>query len=488
MQTKPRPIDRIEKKIWQLILLAVVVVLYLTISLLAMQFLNMSEISQSIDISSDSYKFSIFLATLVLLFCGYMIVQQRQVLHLTKTLFEEKEVSQELSYSLKTLETLFDVSLLINSQQTLSNILNTITREILSCFDADHSSIMLMDRKTGMLKTMSSFGQGAELAKDALVPLGKGIAGWVLENGKPLLLNGKVDPADFPGTADKIRNISSSLCVPLKIGNKNIGVLSVNLVDRDRSFRETDLKLISVFGNNAAVAIHNSMLAKERSQHVRLQTMFAQLHSPRVVQELVKKIGSPEAMKTMRKRLQITVLFADIRGFSNMINTIILEDVMDFLDEFYGLMTKAVFENEGNIDKFIGDEVMAFFGAPNILKNSSENALNTAVQMVTFFEWLKEKFSQKRSPYFEKLGIGVGINTGEAFVGHVGSTRRYDYTVIGNTVNLARRLCSHATSGQILVTDQTLAIIPGPVRSEFMQKVNFKGIPEPVNVHKIFVN
>lgn len=479
-------IDKIEKKIWHLVLLAVVVVLYLTLSLLGLQLLNSPDLTESIDLSSSSFQFSIFLATLILLFCVYMIAQQRQVLHLTKTLFKEKEASEELIYSIKILSALFDISSLINSPQGLFNILNTITREMLSCFDADHSSIMLLNHKTKMLKTMSSSGQGAELSKDALIPLGKGVAGWVLEHGKPLLLNGKIDPADFPGAQNKIRNISSSLCVPLKISDKNIGVLSVNLVDRDRSFNDTDLKLIGIFGNNAAVAIHNARLAKERAQRVRMQTIFSQLHSPRVVQELVKKIGNPDEMKTMRKKLEITVLFGDIRGFSNMMNVIKLEDVMDFLDEFYSLMTKAVFENEGNIDKFIGDEVMAFFGAPNFLENPSENALNTAIEMVKSFEWLKEKFSQKRSPCFENLGIGVGINTGEAFVGYVGSSRRYDYTVIGNAVNLARRLCSYAKTGQILATNHTLDKISGKVQSEFIKNITFKGIPEPVSVHKIF--
>jgi len=123
-----------------------------------------------------------------------------------------------LSQDVKNLGALLEISSNINSQRNLSYILNTITREILTCFQADQSSIMLFDQKSKTLKTMAVYGKGAEFAKDALIPLGKGIAGWVVKSGKALVLNGKVDPADFPGIQAKNRDISSAMCVPLKIG------------------------------------------------------------------------------------------------------------------------------------------------------------------------------------------------------------------------------------------------------------------------------
>lgn len=230
--------SNIEKRIWQLILLAVVVILYLTLSLLGLQFFGFLGKSEFIVLSPNSYKYSLFLAILILLFCGYMIVHYRKLMQLSRAFLKEKEAVTMLSQDVKTLSALFEVSSSINSQQKLSDILDTITREILTCFSADHSSIMLLDERSQVIKTSTSVGKGSELVKDAMVPMGESIAGWVVKNGKPLILNGQVDPADFPGVQEKDKRITSSLCVPLKIGEKSMGVLNVNLVDRDRTFSQ----------------------------------------------------------------------------------------------------------------------------------------------------------------------------------------------------------------------------------------------------------
>ncbi len=484
MKTEETTIDKIEERLWQLVLLAVVVILFLALALIALTFLGLFGKSEFIILSNNAYRYSIFMAILVLLFCGYMIVCQRKLIQLSRAFFKEKEAAATLGQDVKTLSSLLEVSSSINSQQKLSDILDIITREMLTCFQADQSSLMLLDKKSKLLETKAASGEGHEFTKDALIPMGKSIAGRVVESGKPLLLNGRVDPANFPGTEEKDRRISSAMSVPLKIGEENIGVLNVNIVDRDRTFSETDLQLISIFANNAAVAIHNSTLLEKKDEHIRLETIFEQFHSPRVAQELTKKLDAQDQPTEMRAKLEMTILFADIRGFTTVMALLKLEDIMDFLDEFYNAMTKTVFNNDGSIDKFIGDEVMAFFGGPVPLENSSESGVKAAMEMLASFQALKEKFP-KNSPYFEDLGIGIGVTTGEVFVGNVGSRRHYDYTVIGSAVNLARRMCSYAESNQILATKKTLTNISGMVSSEFVENVSFKGIPEPVDIYKI---
>lgn len=481
MDAEKKSIAKIEKKVWQLVLLAVVVVLYLTLSILALQFYSFLGTPDSLLFSQDSYKFSICLSVLVLLYCIYMILSQRKLMQTTRALFAHQETGRRLNREANILKALMTLSSRINEQMNLAAILNTITKEILILLEADHASIMLYDKASNRLKTMSSVGKGAGYAKDALIPMGKSIAGHVLKSGKPLLLHGQVDPEAFPGTASKARRISSSICTPLKIGKKGIGVLNVNMVEKDRRFSDSDLNVIAIFASNAAVAIHNSMLHKDRKERIYLQALFEQLHTPAVVRQLVKRSDSGNEPAEMRKRYEVAVFFADIRGFSNMMNEVALEDVMDFLDAFYSTSAGFVYESEGILDKFIGDEVMAFFGAPNLLANPSVNALAAARKIVSAFETLREKFSG-RSPQFRKLGIGVGINTGEVFVGSVGLKNRYDYTVIGSAVNLSRRLCSHAAAGQILISEKTRNQIYGENRFEFTEKVKLKGMPDTVKV------
>lgn len=477
-------IEKIERRIWQLMLMAIIVILLLTLTLLAIQFVGFIGESKKILSFEGPYKYSIFLFILVLLFCAYMIINQRKFLQISKAFFKEKEAADILSRNVKTLSSLLEVSSSINSKQKLSDILTTISREILTCFDADQSSVMLIDQASGLLKTQAASGKGAEYATDAMVPMGESVAGWVLKNDKALLLNGQVNPSDFPGTPIKGRVINSALCIPLKIGKKGIGVLNVNVVGRDNRFSETDLKLLTIFGNSASVAIHNAMLLGERTRRIQLQSLFEQYHSPQVVQKLIKQTGSLDPRPKIREKMELTVLFADIREFTSLLSTINVEDLVDFLDLFYSAMTKAVFDNDGTLDKFIGDEVMAFFGAPLSLENPADNAFKTAKEMLVLFHELKEKIG-KNSSSFEKIGIGIGINTGEVFIGTVGSEKRYEYTVIGDAVNLAHRLCSYAAPDQILTTDKTISKMNGAISSAFLKDISFKGITEAVHVYTV---
>lgn len=484
MESTPTGIEHIEKRLWQLVLLAVVVILYLTITLLGVHFLAFFGGMKTFVAAKSGYEYSVFLSILVLLFCAYIILQHRKLLRLSKELIVQKEEASRLGESVKILTALFEVSSSINSKEKLTDILNTITRKMITCFNADHSSIMLFDRRNNILKTMASFGKGSELAKNALIRLGKSVSGWVLKTGKPLLLNGEVDPADFPGFEKKQRRISSALCVPLKIGDSNIGVLNVNLIDKGESFSDSHLKLITIFANNAAVAINNAMLSKERVERVRLENMFKRLHSPEVAEDLVRMAEKWTKPYLMREKRKLSLVFADIRGFTDMVNVLELKNILNFLDEFYAVMTRAVADNEGNINKFIGDEIMAFFGAPKESENSVESAVKAAIEMMTLFNWAKEKY-KKISPDFENLGLGVGIDSGEVVVGTVGSPARYDYTVIGNAVNLAKRLCSYAAPGQILITEHAIQEIHGMASSSLVGPVYFKGFKEPVIVHEI---
>jgi signal transduction histidine kinase len=263
MDNKGQPFEKIEKRIWEMVLLAIVVILFLTLSLLGLQFYHYLEKSNSLASIESSYKYVVFLTIVILLFCSYMVAQHRRLSQLTKSFLKEKEAVAMLNQDVKALGSLLEVSANTSSQKKLSAILTTITKEIISCFDADHASVLLLNENAETIETKVSVGKNSDIVQEAVIRVGESIAGRVVEDGRPMLLNGKVDPKNFKGTQNNHRNITSSMCVPLKIDNQSIGVLNLNLLDRDRKFTTRDLRLIEVFANNAAVAINDARLYKQ---------------------------------------------------------------------------------------------------------------------------------------------------------------------------------------------------------------------------------
>jgi class 3 adenylate cyclase len=147
---------------------------------------------------------------------------------------------------------------------------------------------------------------------------------------------------------------------------------------------------------------------------------------------------------------EVSVLFADIRGFTNFSEQHSASQVTDMLNHIFEALTQPVFEYDGTLDKYLGDAIMAFYGAPIPTHDYPERALRTGWAMQQRFAELSE-----RLPLIQGLGIGVGICTGEVIVGNIGSERLMDYTVIGQTANMAKRLQEHAQAGQILIEQRT---------------------------------
>jgi len=160
------------------------------------------------------------------------------------------------------------------------------------------------------------------------------------------------------------------------------------------------------------------------------------------------------------------VLFADIRSFTSLSEELAPELVVGFLNEYFTKMVDIIFKYGGMIDKFVGDEIMAIFGAPITHQNDASRAIQTAIEMQKGTEKLKP---QGISDNHQKLSIGIGINSGEVIAGNIGSRKHMDYTVIGDAVNTAKRLESYAKKNQILITRDVFNMVK-------KDKYQFKGI------------
>jgi adenylate cyclase len=386
-----------------------------------------------------------------------------------------------MATDLETVRSLLKVTASINSRMELSSLLRIIAREAVRTLDADRSSVMLLDKSRTVLRTAAACGVDLEKVKGAEVRLGDGIAGWVAQYGKPRLLHGPVEAREFKAFKPKDKPIVSAVSVPLQVGGRVLGVLNATLTQEGRQFQDDELRLLMLYANHAAVAIRNASLLKASRERARLQAILDGYVSPQVARALTR---DPKGWMNLGEMRDITILFADIRGFTAAVDKMGPETVRSFLNECFTRMTEIIFENHGTLDKFIGDSVMAFFGAPLPVQDPGILSVRAASAMISGFQNMQQKW-QARHPVVQYLSLGVGISSGHVFVGNVGSRKRFDYTAIGQEVNVASRLCSMARGGQILVSENTRRLLGSKVPVIHMGDVHFKGLDRPVHVFEV---
>ncbi|MBI3448955.1 MAG: adenylate/guanylate cyclase domain-containing protein [Acidobacteria bacterium] len=213
-----------------------------------------------------------------------------------------------------------------------------------------------------------------------------------------------------------------------------------------------------------------------------IEGLFGRYVSPAVAGLMIK---DPTLVKLGGRKATLTIFFSDIRGFTSMSETLPPEEVAALLQEYFTEMTGIVFKHGGTLDKFIGDAIMVFFGDPVPMDDHAERAVRMALEMREAMEHLKETWRSQGRRTFDP---GIGINTGDVFVGNTGSARRVSYTVLGDNVNLAARLEANAKAAQILVSRATRDAIPDIDRKfvvEPLPPITVKGKAQPVAIFQV---
>ena len=222
-----------------------------------------------------------------------------------------------------------------------------------------------------------------------------------------------------------------------------------------------------------------NVMANNLREKEMIKRAFARYVDREVVDELLK---DPEHLVLSGERREVTVLFCDLRSFTALSERLSPEEVVMLLNDFYNFMIEATFQNAGTLDKFLGDAVMSIFGAPIAHPDHAIRAVRTAVAMRDGIEGLSaRRIRDGKDP----LTVGIGISTGEAVAGTVGTEDRMEYTVIGDSVNLAARLESNAKSMQILISGRTYRNVKGHVVTRSLGDVKVKGKEEAVEVYEV---
>ncbi len=383
----------------------------------------------------------------------------------------------KMQRAFRRLNALYKATQLIASDFDVQKRVTHVLDLVIEVTHADRGFLMMKEEDSDELLVKVARGMGQELSSSSP---SMGVAQHAAQDGEPLLMANSVSDTRFSGRESIIaQKIVSAMCVPLKVENRILGAIYVDSQKSGMQFTEEDLELFLTLANQSAMAIENVQLYEKMLEAEKKRANFSRFLSPAVVEHLMSEDSEVELGGEKRP---VTIMFCDIRGFTPLSEGLSPDRLVEFLNEHFTAMTKIVFQYGGTLDKYIGDEVMALFGAPFTSPNDGALAVRAGLAMQARNKELNEGRTKRGFPTFE---IGIGINTGEVFTGYIGSPERLDYSVIGDHVNVAARLCSVAGPGQVIIGEQTYDIIKDIVEARSAGTPSLKGKTEPVKAYEV---
>lgn len=245
-----------------------------------------------------------------------------------------------------------------------------------------------------------------------------------------------------------LQSVRAAICTPLMASKDQVlGVLYVDTLTATRPFRDDEATMLYAFGGLAAVSLSKLAYAETMRREAQVRANFERFFAPGVAARIAKEKG---VIGLTGERRPVTILFSDIRGFTAIAETMAPEALGSLLTDYFNEMVDIVFDHGGTLDKFIGDAIMAVWGAPLTDPDDANKALSAAIAMQQRMDQLNARWAATgQAP----LSIGIGLNYGEVFAGYLGSERRLEYSVIGDPVNIASRLCDDAAPGEIRLAE-----------------------------------
>ncbi len=385
--------------------------------------------------------------------------------------------NRELHSRIKELNTLYSIGKSVTSLLNPTQLLARVVEAATVVTGAEQGSLLLVEGEQLVTRAVKRRSDQharpvAEISQDKL-------AERAVKTGQTLSLT----PQELAKLKERNPNAPAAvMVVPMQVSDRVIGALGIeNITNTGRTFGEHDGAMLSALGDYAAIAIENARNfqqleeVKEREK-MQIRGAFERYVAPSVVDRV---LHNPDEMRLGGRRRVISVLFADIRGYTTFSEQADPEHVVELLNQYFTLATDIIFAREGTLDKFLGDAVMAFFNAPEDQDDHPYRVVDAALALQSAVAELNTRRGA------DSLTFSIGVNMGEAVVGNVGTPRAMNYTAIGDVVNVAKRLQERAEPGQILVEESVISRLKDLVIAERIGEIQVKGRKVPTVVYAL---
>jgi adenylate cyclase len=375
------------------------------------------------------------------------------------------------------LQMLLEVAQKLTAELDLDRLLRTVVDTTFEIMSVDRVTIVLRNDETGeLVPTISR----SRIGEAQAVQIPRSIAEKVMQEAVAVVSQNAPEDSRFRGQSILLQSVRSAMCSPLMASaDRVLGLLYVDNLTATNTFTDEDLQFLVAFSGLAAIGIKNSRYAEQIRRESTVRSNFERYFAPNVAAEIAQQ---GEAIRTGGERRPTTVLFSDIRDFTAIAEGMGPDVIAQFLSEYFTEMVEVIFEHGGTLDKFIGDAIMALWGAPIAHTDDPDRALRAALAMQRSITRLNERWASQGRP---EIGVGIGINHGEVFAGNIGSHRRLEYTVLGDPVNVAARLCAEAGPGEVLVSEQFLRVVRDQVVCDYLPEMALKGKAQVVQVYRV---
>jgi adenylate cyclase len=372
---------------------------------------------------------------------------------------------------------LFQVGKALSTAEKLDDMLLTATRLIFEVVNAERCVLLLKDPHTGELSTRMAYHRMRGMVDGKDIMISRTISSQVMNDRVSIITSDALqDPRFMAGLSIVQYNIRSALCVPLWEADRVYGAIYLDNLAKSYAFTKDDLELMTAIANLIAIRIKTEETAIKLRREETLRANLSKYHSPDHVKLLMER-GGDVGLEVAER--EVTVAFIDVVESTRMAEAHNPAEVASLLNEFFQMATNAIFQHDGHVNNFIGDEVMAIFNAPLDMADHAAQAVRACA---AFLVELK-KFNQAHPE--KEFKVRCAINTGPVVAGNVGAHAHIKYTVLGDTVNVAARLSKTPQINSIVVGERTYERVKGSFKTKDLGEMALKGKEKPQHAYEI---